>query len=105
MNYKPRPGIVKLKLCGMNVLVPTRAASGECHVIQPLPMLWSATWEAFARGGSIEKAVPVHVLMTKKTPEECRANLEQFCRDMVQKGFFIEVPEEEAAVTKQADIT
>ncbi len=102
MNYRPRPGIVKTKLCGMNVLIPTREASEYCQSIQVLPMLWAATWEAFDRGSSIEKAIPVHVIFTKKTPEECRENLQKFCTDMVKKGFFIEIPEESPQTDQEA---
>ena len=94
MKYVPRPGIVKVRLCGMNVLIPTREASAYCKTLQPLPMLWNATWDAFCKGSTIEKSVPVHVLITKKSPEECRSRLELFCKAMVEKGFFIEVPDE-----------
>ena len=95
MNYKPRHGIVKVKLCGMNVLVPTREASAYCTTIQMLPTLWNATWEAFGRGTTIEKSVNVHVMLTKRTPEECRQRIEAFCKSMVEKGFFVEVLDEE----------
>ncbi len=95
MYYKPRPGIVKTKLCGMNVLIPQREASAYCTTIQQLPMLWAATWDAFCKGASIESSIPVHVAFTKKSPEECRVKLEQFCRTMVERGFMVEVPEEE----------
>ena len=94
MNYKPRPGIVKVKLCGTPVLIPTREASAYCKTMQPLTTLWSVTWDAFCNGTTIEKSVPVHVMFTKKSQEECRARLEKFCNDMVKKGFFIEIPED-----------
>lgn len=97
MNYKPRPGIVKTKLCGMNVLIPLREASACCASIQKLPMLWSATWDAFCRGSSIERSIPVHMLLTKKSEEECRRDLEQFCQTMVERGFFIEVPDDDGS--------
>lgn len=94
MNYKPRPGIAKVKLCGKDVLIPLREASEYCKTTLVLPTLWSATWNAFCRGSSIEKTVPVHVLFTKKNPEECRAKIQEFCCDLVEKGFFIEVPDD-----------
>lgn len=94
MNYKQRPGIVKIKLCGMNVLVPTREASACCQSLQVLPTLWSATWEAFGRGATLDAAVSVHSMLTKKSPEECRQRLERFCGNLVEQGFLMEVPEE-----------
>lgn len=103
MIYKPRPGIVKTKLCGMNVLVPQREASAFCASLQPLSFLWSATWDAFCNGSTIEKSVPVHVLFTKKTPEDCRADLEKFCTTMVERGFMIEVSEEEPDAETKSD--
>ena len=97
MRYKPRPGIVKVKLCGMNVLVPSREASAYCSTLCPLSMLWNATWEAFGRGTTIDKAVPVHEFFTKKSPAECRESLERFCKTMVERGFMIEVPDDQPA--------
>ena len=97
MNYRQRPGIVKVKLCGMNVLIPSREASANCTSIYPLSTLWNATWEAFGRGTTIEKSIPVHVLFTNKSPEECRERLERFCKTMVERGFMIEVPDDQPA--------
>ena len=105
MNYKPRPGIVKVKICGMNVLVPTREAAAYCTTLQVLPTLWSATWEAFGRGTTIDKAVPVFEMLTKRPPEQCRERLERFCRVMVERGFFLEVPEEAEEAAEPAEGT
>lgn len=94
VNYRPRPGIVKTKLCGMQVLIPCREASSWCTSIQRLPLIWSVAWESFSQGVTVEKFIPIYAAFTKKPPEECRENVELFCRTMVERGFMIEVLEE-----------
>ena len=94
MNYRPRPGIVKTKLCGMQVLIPQREASAFCDSIKRLPLIWSVAWEAFSNGVSVENFLPIYQAFMKKSPEESRQNVELFCKSMVEHGFLIEVPED-----------
>lgn len=63
------------------------------------------TWDAFSNGKTIEESVPVHALLTKKTPEECRASLEEFCSLMVERGFMVEIPDDlsEETSTSQSE--
>lgn len=101
MHYQPRPGIVKTKICGVWVLIPSREAFDHCRTIQRLPLLWAATWDAICQGTPMEKSVEVHQILTKKTPEETRARIEAFCQELCKKGFLMEVPEEPAAGSEE----
>lgn len=93
MNYRPRPGIVKTKLCGMNVLIPQREASDFCASIQRLPFIWSVAWEVFSKGVTTEDFLPIYQAFMKKTPEESRQDVELFCKTMAERGFLIELPD------------
>ena len=73
MNYKPRPGVVLTQICGVSLLIPTRAAYQDCPSIHRLSLLWAATWG----------------LLTKKTDDEIRARLDKFCLEMYEKGYMI----------------
>ena len=94
MKYKAREGVVLTKLCGMNVLIPTRAAFDSCHTIQPLPLLWAATWDCLAKGKPTEEIIQVHQILTKKSREEIVSKLEQFYEDLANKGFAIRCEDE-----------
>ena len=95
MYYKPRKGIVKTAICGVQVLIPSREAFGSCSTIQRLPNFWAMTWEALSNGVPMERIAAIHCEVTKKPKEDVCANLERFCRDLCRKGFLVEVPEEE----------
>ena len=93
-QYSPRPGIVRTKICGVYVLIPSREAFDACSSIQQLPMLWAATWDGLVNGRTLEETVNFHRILTKKTDEEILRNLETFYDGLAQKGFLI-VKEEE----------
>lgn len=95
MKYRPRPGIVLTKVCGMNVLIPTRMAYGDCHTIRQLPMLWAATWDLISRGTAEETIIRVHQIFTKNTDMEIRRKVEDFCKKLCEEGFMIYEPDDE----------
>ena len=94
MKYRAREGVVLTKLCGMNVLIPTRAVFPYCHSIQQLPLLWAVTFEGLAKGKSLEETIRVHEILTRKSREEILQRLETFYEDLVEKGFAIRCQEE-----------
>ena len=94
MNYKPRPGIVCTKICGRNVLIPTREASAYCRTIQMLSGFRFLTWQSLSNGGTVETLAVLFALLKKKPEEECREEVEQFCRTLAERGFLEEVPDE-----------
>ncbi len=94
MQYKQRAGIVTTKICNMTVLIPSRAASEHCNCIQKLPSLWAATWSAIGRGVPMSESISIHMMITKKSEEEVIASLDQFCKEMVRKGFMIVIDDD-----------
>ena len=100
-QYIPRPGIVRTKICGVHVLIPSREAFAHCSTIQRLPLLWAATWDGLANGKTLEETVQFHRILTKKSEEEILQRLETFYAALCEKGFLIEVPDSEAEVSTQ----
>ena len=96
MKYKKRPGILVEKICGQNILIPTRSAYPYCKNILPLKLVWLATWELIGEEDGDEKIMRFHQILTKKTDEEIRTRVTKFCKDLVKMGFLIELPEEES---------
>ena len=95
MSYKIRPGITHVNICGANLLIPTRAASVECPNVVRLGGLGSLLW------GYVEGTLPrglIVNLMTKtqkKPVAEIESQIDASLRDLCEKGFLIEVPDEE----------
>ena len=95
MNYKPRPGIVQTKICGVHVLIPTREAYEYCKAILRLPMLWAMTFELLEKGEADENIIRLHKILTKKPEEEICSRIERFCEELSDKGFLIKENVEE----------
>ena len=103
MKYKPRPGVVKTKICDENVLIPMREASDVCTRMLPLPKLWAATWDAIATDYPLEKSIKIHMMLTRRSEQEVKDAIERFCKSLTKQGFLIEVPEEEEQAAPTED--
>ena len=90
MRYQPRPGVVLTKLCGMRVLIPSRAASAYCAAIRPLPFLWAAVWELLGQEDADEKIMKVYRILTKKTDQEIKKDIDQLCKTLFEQGYLVE---------------
>ena len=97
MAYKARPGIVLTKICGVTTLLPTRAVMNECPHVQYLPLLWAETYKAICEEKPTEVILRGHEILTRQPREKVLADYLAFCKDMTEKGFLIEVEEEEKA--------
>ena len=97
MKYVETPGIVRTKICGQTVLLPTRAASGRCKTARVLPMLWAGTYNSICRGAPMEKILTVHrIFMKQKTDEQILAEVEAFCERLCAEGFLTRVEDDAA---------
>ena len=94
MKYIENPGIVRTKICGETVLIPTRAAYDYCKSVQILPKLWAGTYSSICRGAPMEKILKIHrMFMRQKTDEQILTEIEDFCKKLCAKGFLTEVPD------------
>jgi len=94
MSYKLRPGITHVNICGANLLIPTRSVSVECPNVLRLGGLGGLLC------GYIEGTLPRRLVVglisktQKKTPAEAEAQMDSSLRELCEKGFLIEVPDE-----------
>lgn len=95
MNYKPRPGIALIKLCGAQVLVPTRQASTHCSRIRALSVTEIIVWRGLERELSQKRIGELCGIFLRKSEEELRAYVEETIQKFLDDGFLIEVPDEE----------
>ena len=90
MKYIETPGIVRTKICGETVLIPTRAAYDYCKSVQILPKLWAGTYSSICRGAPMEKILNIHrMFMRQKTDEQILTEIEDFCEKLCAKGFLL----------------
>lgn len=94
MEYRQRPGIVLTRICDQNVLIPTRIAYEHCNGIRILPFLWAITWGLLDKEDAEEKIIKIHRILTKKSDEAIKAQLNLFLKDMEQNGFVIKASSE-----------
>ena len=89
MNYKPRDGIVLSKICGMNVLIPSRSASKYCSTILPLNSFGFLVWKSISEDDSIEKILDMCRIFSRRTDEENTNRIEAFTKALYEKGFIV----------------
>lgn len=89
LQYKKRPGIVLENICGVHVLIPTRAAYKDCPTLRTLPLLWAATWDLIGKDDAEYKIMRLHKILTKKPDQEIEKNCSEFFEYMEQAGFII----------------
>lgn len=94
MNYQPRPGVSLVSICGMPVLVPTRAAYEHCRQIQKIPLMWAILWEALSQGKPLDQVVEANCILTRKSEAEVRQKLDGICRALCEKGYMVETEED-----------
>ncbi len=89
MEYKPREGIVRVMVCGVSLLVPTRRASEECPNIATLSMLEDMFWFQLAKGRSMEEICTFYSKMSFKPIDDARPAVEGFFERLYEKGFVV----------------
>ena len=89
MNYKIRPGIVCLKVCGADLLVAARPAWEACPHVQPIPPFWASCWAMLEKGYTSEELIAAYAQLLKRSDEEVRPRLERVFQTLNDKGFLI----------------
>ena len=92
MEYLPRPGIVCVRLCGMRVLVPSRAASDACTTALPLNVSGYMIWNAIEQDQPLEKLLELYGVFSRLDPEAQRTRIEDFCQRLLALGFVTPKP-------------
>lgn len=94
MGYRCRPGIIRIKICGENMLVPTRAASEECPRVMRLSVMGAMLWEEILKGNDGSAVIPLFHRLTRKPEAEIQKKVEALLYDLHTKGFLLKTPED-----------
>lgn len=94
--YKQKPGIALIKLCGGQVLVPTRQASKTCSRIRALSVTETMVWKSLEMDVDRKTLCKACGIFLKKSEEELAAYVEETLLQLCGEGFLIEVPDGDA---------
>ena len=94
MNYRARPGIVLTKVCGVYLLVPTRAASEHCPGILRLPLPLLFLWLGIRNGVGYEQFWPVFQGLLRKSESESKELVDRSLQKLYEAGYLIAEDEE-----------
>ena len=95
MKLITRPGIVPVTICGVRLLIPTRAASEECPHMLRLNLLTTMIWNGLEKGKSPEEIRQALQILTKKPDQDVDALWERTVGGLLDKGFLIRVEDDE----------
>ena len=82
MDYRTRKGIILLRICDANLLVPLREASDTCKEIASISVLESMVWKKLETGGSMDKITQLFSELTAKSEDEIQDRINQFVSDL-----------------------
>lgn len=90
MTYKTRPGIVRIRICDVDVLTATREVWDSCPKVRPVPRMWAACWALMEKEGrTSEDAVRTFAGLFRQPEEEVREKLEKIFSRLAEEGFLL----------------
>lgn len=90
-NYKPREGIVSTSICGVYLLIPTRAIYAFCNQVQMLPPQWVIAWKMLQNHEPVENIVKTYEIMTKKPTDYVTEKVCFVLAALCEKGYLEEI--------------
>ena len=94
LKYKPRPGVVLTKMCGVYFLIPLRCVTEVCKGIQPISLIWMMFWRIVEQGKPLEIFVNGYQVISRKSEQEILAEIESKCEEFCEQGYMIRVSDE-----------
>ena len=89
LNYKPRPGVVLTKMCGVYFLIPLRSAAEFCEGIRPISPIWMMFWRIVEQGKPLKIFVNGYQVISRKSEEEIMAEIESKCEEFCEQGYML----------------
>lgn len=89
MDYKPRKGIILLKICDANLLVPLREASDVCREIASISVFESMVWKKLETGESMDRIIMLFSKLTAKSEDDIQSRIDSFVTNLYEKGFLV----------------
>ncbi len=91
MIYKIRPGIVRLKICDVDILAATREVWENCPTIRPLPRLWACCWAIMEKGSTSADVIRTFAKLFGQSEDEARQRLDKIFSELYKQGYLIPV--------------
>lgn len=95
MTYKARPGIEFLHVCGVHMLVGTRATWDVCPHMTELSKGAAIAWPLLAEGQKPHAVAEILADFFHRPVEEAEEMLPVFIQQLVDKGYLIEIEDSE----------
>lgn len=102
MKYQLRPGVTRVSVCGVMLLVPTRQAYPACSTIFKLPLFWAMIWDLIEKGKSPEDAAKIFSILNKKPEAENLERIHTICETLAEKGYLIRSSDDDAESAESA---
>ncbi len=89
MKYSVRSGIVKLKICGLSFLAPTRKSSQFCTPIMPINFISEIIWQMIINGKELDEVYSMVKRISKSSDEDVKEIVNKYIKDYVDHGYLI----------------
>jgi len=90
MKYIVRDGIVKMNICGVVFLTPTRKQSAYCSAIMPLNLFSTMIWNSFVKGKEIQEIYELFMKLNISS-DQAKQLVDKYIQDFIRNGYIIEV--------------
>ena len=97
-QYRIRPGIYKVSICGSRFLIPTRKASEECPSILKMNVMQDLSWDILEKNTFDEartKLIKMLLLLTKTSEEKASERVDHMIDSLYHMGFLVLTEESE----------
>lgn len=93
MAYKIRPGIVRVRICGKDLLVAKRSVWEECPRVRVIPKLWAACWAVMENDRTDQDVVAAFAGLLNKSEDEVRERFDKIFRTLYDENYLIKTEE------------
>ena len=93
MAYKIRPGIVRVRICGKDLLVAKRSVWEECPRVRIIPKLWAACWAVMENDRTDQDVVAAFAGLLNKSEDEVRERFDKIFRTLYDENYLIKTEE------------
>jgi len=94
MRYETRRGIVRLNICGVVFLTPTRKEMNNCSAFLQLNMFNSIIWQFLSENKSIDDVYNLFSRMISNKQhgqEHIKEIIDRNLNEMIEKGYIIRI--------------
>lgn len=93
MDYKRKPGITMIQVCGQHMLVASRSVWGEVSRIRPISRVWAVCWQLMDGDKTSKDVVRVFADLFKKPEGEICERFDKIFTSLFEEGYLIPAEE------------